>query len=274
MMKKTVCLLLAVILLFACACSAGGSGSSSKEDTSLTDIQAKGKLVIGLDDNFPPAGYRDDSGELVGFDIDFARAVCEKLGVEADFQPTEWAGVVLSLKNGDIDCIWNALSMTEERQKEIAFSRCYAVANNVIIVAKGSDIKDKAGLSGKIVGVQLSSSGQDAVEADPIYEELKELKKYGTYTEAFMDLTIGRVEAIVTDKVNAEYYLSLEGMSDNVTIIETGEDSFAVDRYGVGLRKEDAALKEAIDKAMEELKEDGTIQALNDKWFGGAEVIV
>lgn len=273
MMKKILCLLLAAVLLFTCACSAGGSGASGK-DTSLADIQAKGKLIIGLDDNFPPAGYRDESGELVGFDIDFAKAVCEKLGVEAVFQPTEWAGVVLSLKNGDIDCIWNALSMTEERQKEIAFSRCYAVANNVIIVAKDSDITDKASLAGKVVGVQLSSSGQDAVEADPIYEELQELKKYSTYTEAFMDLTIGRVQAIVTDKVNAEYYLSLEGMSESVTIIETDEDSFAVDRYGVGLRMEDVALKEAIDKAMDELKEDGTIQAINDKWFGGAEVIV
>jgi len=237
-------------------------------DQSLQKILDKGELVIGLDDNFPPAGFRDEAGELVGFDVDLAAAACEKMGVKANFKPVEWDGVLLNLKNGDIDVIWNALTVTPEREKEIAFSRVYIDTRTIIIVAKDSPIKGKADLEGKVVGVQLGSSADDSVKNDAIAAKIKEVRKFGSYAEAFMDLDAGRIDAVVTDDINGRYSMTQEKIADKFIVLTEGED-FGGEQFAVGLRQEDLALQAAINKALDDMAADGTTAAINQKWFSG-----
>ncbi len=120
-----------------------GCDNKSKEDTSLKDIKAKGEFVVGLDDSFPPMGFKNDKGEIVGFDIDLAKEVAKKMGVKVVFKPVQWDGVVLSLNNKDIDVIWNGLTITEKRKEQINFSKPYVENKQIIVVNNDSNIKSK-----------------------------------------------------------------------------------------------------------------------------------
>lgn len=276
-MKKSKWLLALLILVLAIGMI--GCGAKTEEpvaeepaaDQSLEKIIAKGELVIGLDDNFPPAGFRNEAGDLVGFDIDLASAACNKLGIKATFKPVEWDGVLLNLKNGDIDVIWNALTVTPEREKEIAFSRVYIDTRTIIIVRKDSAIAAKADLEGKIVAVQLGSSADESVKNDAISAKIKEVRKFGSYAEAFLDLDAGRVDAVVTDDINGRYAMAQEKISDKFKVLTDGED-FGGETFAVGMRQEDVALKDAINKALDDMAKDGTTSAISQKWFA-AEII-
>jgi ABC-type amino acid transport substrate-binding protein len=116
----------------------GGQSSNASIDGDLNGIKQKGKLVVGLDDSFPPMGFRDEKGEIVGFDIDLAKEAAKRLGVQVEFKPVDWDGVLLSLKNKDIDVIWNGLTITEERKKQITFSNVYLKNRQIIVVKKSS----------------------------------------------------------------------------------------------------------------------------------------
>lgn len=199
-MKKNFSLILFLILsltLSLIACNKKG-----KEDTSLKDIKSKRKFVIGLDDSFPPMGFKNNKGEIVGFDIDLAKEVAKRMNLEVEFKPVEWDGVVLSLNNKDIDVIWNGLTITKDREKQINFSKPYLENKQVIVVNKNSDIKNKFNLKNKKVAVQLGSSSENALNLDKkTADSLKELKKYSNNTEALMDLQSKRVDAVVVDEV-------------------------------------------------------------------------
>ncbi len=241
------------------------NGEGTAEDQSLQKVLDKGELVIGLDDNYPPIGFRDENGDLTGFDVELATAACEHMGVKASFRPVEWDGVLLNLKNGDIDCIWNGMGITPEREAEIAFSRVYMEVDNILIIRNDSDIASKADLAGKIVATQLGSTADVAITSDPIYDELKELRKFGSYAEAFLDLQAGRVDAVVSDNVNGLYLMKQESLQDSLKVLE--ETDLIPEYWGVGLRKEDVALKNKIDEVLNEMKADGTSDAISQKWF-------
>ena len=140
------------------------------EDTSLSDIQAKGELNLGLDASFPPMGFMNDDGEIVGYDIDVARAVCEKLGVKLVCQPIDWDAKDMELANGNIDCIWNGLTVTEERQETYSMSVNYLQNAQVVVVLEDSEVQTLADLAGKTIAVQSGSSAAEAVDAN---EEFK-----------------------------------------------------------------------------------------------------
>lgn len=258
-MKKIVVALLMLVVLVACG---------KKSEGGLDGIKAKGKMVIGLDDTFAPMGFKDDKGEIVGFDIDLAREVAKRLGIEAEFKPSEWSGIVLELKSGNIDVVWNGMTITEERKKEIIFSNPYMNNSQIIVTLSNSPLNTKADLNGKVVGLQLGSSSFDAVSADELSKSLKELKKYDTNVEALMDLEAGRVEAVVIDEIVARYYIEQKEKETNKDIFKVLEGNFGTEEYGVGIRKEDTSLKEAIDKAIDEMKKDGSYDKIYEKWFG------
>ena len=134
-MKKKFGILTIVIFLMGILLTGCGQTQKSK-DTSWDDIKSKGKSIVGLDDSFPPMGFRDEKGQIVGFDIDMAKAVAEKLGVKVEFKPVDWDGVILSLNNKDIDVIWNGLSISEERKKQIDFSEVYLQNKQIIVDRK------------------------------------------------------------------------------------------------------------------------------------------
>lgn len=239
------------------------SGSALAEN-SLAEIKEKGKIVVGLDDSFPPMGFRDPSGEIVGFDIDLAKAVAAEMGVEVEFKAVDWDGVILSLKNGMIDLIWNGLTITPEREKSIDFSEPYLENSQSIVVQADSEIKTKTDLADKIVGIQLGSSAVSAVESEPeILDSFKELRKYSNNTEALMDLQTGRTEAVVLDVVVGRYYISQRPGQFKVL-----EADFGAEKYGVGVRSGADSFRKALNKALDQIIENGKAAEISEKWFG------
>ncbi len=180
-------------------------------DTSLQYVLDKKTFIVGLDPAFPPMGYTDtESGALVGFDIDLAREVCARLGVELILQPIDWGAKEMELANKNIDCIWNGFSVNEERIAALTLSKPYLANAQIIMVPTGSAIQTKADLDGKIVGLQGGSSAYEAVMADGVASSIKKIEEYADNLSAFMDLKTGRIDAFVVDRVVGEYMLTNE----------------------------------------------------------------
>jgi len=280
-MKKTRKLTALVLMLaIAVTCVFAGCGKNASTDSksaestatknavddSFTKVQTKGTVVIGVDDEFPPMGFKDDSGNIVGFDIDFAKAACEKLGIKAEIKKISWDAKEMELSTGKIDMIWNGYTITDERAKKVLFSKPYLENNQVIMVAANSPIKSKTDLAGKKVGLQKESSAQDALTSDEAtYKAIGEdnVKKYPTNVEAFMDLKVGRVDAVVVDEVVANY----QATKDKGQFIVL-KDSLAKEQYGVGFRKEDKALRDKFQGAIDSLIKEGKTAEISTKWFG------
>lgn len=222
------------------------------------------KVVIGLDDNFPPMGFRDDKNALVGFDIDLAREAAKRLGVEVEFKPIDWNAKEAELNGKRVDALWNGLTITDERKQNIAFTAPYMQNHQIVVVQAGSPIKTKAELAGKRVGVQDGSSAVDAIAKDEATaKSLKALKKYGDNVTALMDLSAGRVDAVVLDEVVGRYYTSKKPGEYAVL-----DENFGTEDYGVGVRKEDTELLARLDKALADMKADGRGAKISEQWFG------
>ena len=222
------------------------------------------KVVIGLDDNFPPMGFRDDKNALVGFDIDLAREAAKRLGVEVEFKPIDWNAKEAELNGKRVDALWNGLTITDERKQNIAFTAPYMQNHQIVVVQAGSPIKTKAELAGKRVGVQDGSSAVDAIAKDEATAKtLKALKKYGDNVTALMDLSAGRVDAVVLDEVVGRYYTSKKPGEYAVL-----DENFGTEDYGVGVRKEDTGLLARLDKALADMKADGRGAKISEQWFG------
>ena len=226
--------------------------------------QLGGKIIVGLDDEFPPMGFRDENNEIVGFDIDLAKAAAEKLGSEIEFQPIDWDTKELELENGNIDLIWNGLTITDERTAAMDFTMPYLKNKQIIIVKNDSEIQSKADLKGKNIGVQAGSSALDAVEGDEMYADLGEVNSYDTNILAFTDLDIQRVDAVVADEIVARYYLA--NNENDFRVIEDG--NFGDEVYGVAAKKGNTELISALQAALDSLSADGTAAEISIKWFG------
>ena len=259
----SLALIVGVVGLFS-GCSNGQDKDAA--DESWKKIEDAGTIVIGVDDEFPPMGFRDESGNIVGFDIDLANAVAEKLNIKADIRKINWDAKEMELSTGKIDMIWNGFTITPEREEKVLFSKPYLKSGQVIIVMKDSPIKTKADLAGKTVGLQNESTSENALKSDEAtYNSIGEdnIKKYLTNVEAFLDLEIGRVDAVIVDEVVAKYQAT---KSDGKMVVL--EDSFAEESYGIGFRKEDKALCDKVQEALDGLVEDGTAKTISEKWFG------
>lgn len=279
-MKKTLLLLLAILML-ACAMAACGSTSDDPSnpdasdaldvDTSWEYIQGNGKLIIGLDDTFAPMGFRDESGELVGFDIDLAKAVGEVLGIQIEFQPISWNAKEMMLSSKRIDCVWNGMSATAERQEQMALTSQYL--NNIIRVASldaSINVKSAAELASLKIGIQSDSAALEMVMAHADYDSFKaNITEYPTYDEAILDMQAGRVDVIIVDQVLADYKNTK--MSTPMTF---SDFKFGDDFYAIGCRKGDKALAAKISEAIGTLIDNGKAAEISEKWFGNNIVIL
>ncbi|UCV11944.1 amino acid ABC transporter substrate-binding protein [Dechloromonas denitrificans] len=253
-------------LMLAFAASALLVGCGKKEEAAPAAIPAPpalSKIVVGLDDNFPPMGFRDEKNALVGFDIDLAREAAKRLGAEVEFKPIDWNAKEAELGGKRVDVLWNGLTITDKRKEQIAFTAPYLENRQIIVVVANSPIKTKADLAGKIVGVQEGSSAVEAIEKDAAGKTVKELKKFGDNVTALMDLTAGRLEALVVDEVVGRYYTAKKP-GDYLVL----DDHFGTEEYGVGVRKDDADLLAKLQKAMSEMKQDGSAARISTQWFG------
>lgn len=183
--------------------------NEEKGDASLQYILDKGELILGLDETFPPMGYRDANGDIIGFDIDLATEVCSRLGVKLKLQPINWDSKEMELNGKTIDCIWNGMSITDERINGMNLSTPYIANKQIIIVKSDSGISTKADLAGKTVGAQQGSSAVDAISAEPdVKASFGSLNEYASNDEAFLDLKAGRIDVLVVDEVYGRYMIS------------------------------------------------------------------
>ncbi len=183
----------------------------SADDTSLEDLKSRGKFILGLDDSFPPMGFRDEDNEIVGVDIDLAAEVCKRMGVELVVQPIDWDSKELELTSGKIDCIWNGMTVTDDRVAAMFLTKPYLDNRQVIIVEEGSKISQVSDLAGKTVGLQKGSSAREAFDANAIASEVKDVVEYEDNVEAFLDLQAGRIDALLVDEVAGNYIIATYG---------------------------------------------------------------
>lgn len=245
--------------VIAMLCILGVTGCSSQP-------KEKDALVIGIDDTFAPMGFKNDAGEIVGFDVEVAKEVSKKIGKEVTFQNIDWDLKETELETGNIDLIWNGYSVTDERKEKVLFSEPYMKNRQLIITLKDKEINTKADLAGKVVSVQKNSSAYDAVTTDTAFtSSLKDGQpvQYDTNNDCFMDLEAGRSDAIVVDETLARYYMKQQANN----IYKVLEEDFGTEDYAIGMRKSDTELCESINKAMQELKADGTFDKIKNTWF-------
>lgn len=254
----------AVALVTLGAVLAGCSKQEPAAPAAAPAPAAVTKIVVGLDDNFPPMGFRDEKNELVGFDIDMAREAAKRLGLTVEFKPIDWSAKEAELSSKRVDALWNGLTITEERKKNIAFTAPYMENHQIIVVPAGSAINTKADLAGKVVGAQDGSSAVDAIKKeDAVFKSFKEFKTFGDNVTALMDLSTGRLDAVVVDEVVGRYYVAKK--PDQYVVLE---ENFGTEDYGVGLRKDDTDLHGKIDKALADMKQDGAAAKIAEQWFG------
>ena len=277
MMKKIMALLLALCVAAGFSGCAGGkaasSGAESGADESWDKVKQAGRLVLGLDDAFPPMGYKDtQTGEIVGFDIDLAKEACKRLGIELKLQAVDWDNKQAELDNGNVDCLWNGFSKTPEREKSFLLSIPYMKNEQIILVKTDSSYHSLKDLAGKSVGVQSDSSAESALN-DAANKEfkasLKEVVKIDDYSKAVLEIQNGTIDAISIDEVIARFYLTKEPNAYRILENSDGSPiSLATEDYVVGFRKNDKALKQQIDKTLQEMAADGTMKKISEKWFG------
>lgn len=266
MRKFKFVITLIVMVLVITGCASGGKEKPRKDN--WNDFQTDKKVVIGFDNTFVPMGFQDKSGKDVGFDIDLANAVFEKYGIKVQWQAINWDLKETELKNGNIDLIWNGYSKTDERESIVQFTKQYMVNEQVIVVKKSKNIKAISDLKDKVLGAQNGSSGYDTFNSNP--EVLKNIVKnndatqYESFNEALIDLENDRIDALLIDKVYANYYLKQQNKLDDFNILNTGFESEA---FAVGARKADITLVNKINEAFHELYREGMFQKIANKWF-------
>lgn len=266
-MRKTLCILVSLLM---CLSVFAGGASENATDTSLEDVLAKGQFVLGLDDSFPPMGFRDENGEIVGFDIDCAREVCSRLGVELVAQPIDWNSKEQELMTGNIDCLWNGFTITEERKENLLFSDPYVNNAQVVVVNASSPYQTLADLAGGSVGVQAGSSAESAIEDTPDFAaSIGEIIQFKENLTALMDLEIGGVDAVVMDLLVANDNINRSGKDFRIL-----DETLADEEYGIGFRKNDVALRNAVQDALNDMASDGTLAEIATKWFGADITVV
>lgn len=226
-------------------------------------------LVVGLDDTFAPMGFRDEKGELVGFDIDLARAVGDEIGMDVEFKPINWDAKDLELSSGNIDCIWNGMSQTPAREESMELSKKYLNNKIVLMTNKDIDVKSADELSAFTIGTQAQSSALEVLEANDSYESFKDnIKEYGTYDEALLDLKTGRVDVLAIDQVLGEFKNNNLDGALKVCTYDLGEDY-----YVIGFKKGNTELRDKVNEAISTLIDNGTAEKISNEWFGKNIVI-
>ena len=231
--------------------------------------QQQKSITVGFDNTFVPMGFEEKNGDYAGFDIELAQYVSKKLGITVHFQPIDWDMKETELQNGTIDAIWNGYSATDERREKVAFTIPYMQNTQILVVKKTSGIHSVEDMTGKVLGAQNGSSGMLDFEENP--EVLKNRVKggdadqYQSVNEAIIDLKNDRIDALLIDRVYADYYLTTEGIADEYDTIPSGFES---ESFAVGVRPADKKLLESLNQAFKELYQEGIFQQISQKWFG------
>ena len=279
MMKKRLlsAVMASAMVLSLAACggaktetTAAETTAEKKEETTTagttaaeTAVAAGGTLIVGFDQDFPPMGFVGDNGEYTGFDLDLAKEVASRLGLEYKAQPIAWDSKDMELESGNIDCIWNGFTITG-REDDYTWTTPYMANKQVFVVANDSDIKSQADLAGKVVEVQADSSAEAALkENQDLANTFGQLLTTPDYNTAFMDLEQGAVDAVAMDVIVAGYQIKQRNADFKIL-----DDSLSEEEYGIGFKKGNTELRDKVQGALEEMAADGTLAKISDEWFG------
>ena len=280
MMKKRLlsAVMASAMVLSLAACggaktetTAAETTAEKKEETTTaagttaaeTAEAAGGTLIVGFDQDFPPMGFVGDNGEYTGFDLDLAKEVASRLGLEYKAQPIAWDSKDMELESGNIDCIWNGFTITG-REDDYTWTTPYMANKQVFVVANDSDIKSQADLAGKVVEVQADSSAEAALkENQDLANTFGQLLTTPDYNTAFMDLEQGAIDAVAMDVIVAGYQIKQRNADFKIL-----DDSLSEEEYGVGFKKGNTELRDKVQGALEEMAADGTLAKISDEWFG------
>lgn len=257
-MKKLVSLVLVGLMALALLV---GCGAKDSADSSASGSKT---FTVGFDAEFPPYGYMDDNGEYTGFDLELAKEVCDRNGWELVKQPIDWDAKDMELSSGSIDCIWNGFTING-REDEYTWSVPYVDNSQVFVVAADSGIAAHSDLAGKAVGVQKDSSALAALTDEEGAADLAatfgDLIQYSDYNTAFMDLESGAIDALAIDIGVAAYQISSRG--DAYVMLD---ENLSSEQYAIGFLKGNTELKDAVEKTLLEMVDDGTFMKIAEKY--------
>ena len=261
-MKKRIMGLLMAFTLANSMLLAGCSSKANDAGDHLERIQKSGKIIIAMEGQWAPWTYHDESGDLVGYDTEVGKAIAEKLGVQAEFVEGEWDGLFTGLDGGRYDVIINGVEITEERTNKYDFATPYAYIKTALVVSNdNTDIKSFDDLNGKKTSNSLGST-----YADMALDKGADVQNVDTLSETIDMVTSGRVDATLNAEVSFYDYLT-EHPDAPINIVALTDEASEV---AIPLVKgeDNASLKAAIDKAVDELSKDGTLTELSNKYFG------
>lgn len=287
-MKKLLALLMAAGMMLSVAACGSDNGSaavasSKSEAPAETAAETAGEtaaasagengtaegraFTVGFDAEYPPYGYKDESGEYTGFDLELAQKVCDRNGWTLVKQPIDWDSKDMELNSGTIDCIWNGFTMTG-REDDYTFSVPYVDNSIVFVVMNDSDIKTKEDLAGKVVVTQADSSALTALTSEEDNDEnlalaasFADLQQVADYNTAFMNLESGAVDAIAVDIGVAQYQLASRGDT-----FRKLDEPLSTEQYGIGFKKGNEELRDQVQNTLFEMYKDGTFDEIASKY--------
>ena len=257
-MKKML-ILLSAFVLFACN---GEASKKEQGDQSLEKVKQAGEFVLGLDDSFPPMGFRSKDNQIVGFDIDLATEVAARLGVKLRAQPISWDAKEQELNTGKIDCIWNGLSVDSSRAKAMNLTGAY-LNNRMIFTVKDASLSTLVSLAGKKIAVQNGSTAQKILDASNVGKAAAKILPFDDNQTALLDLDKGGVDAVFLDEIVAKYWITSNSKSFKVL-----SEGLSDEVYAVAFRKKDQKLRDTVDSLLSAMKADGKFAEISTKWFG------
>lgn len=267
--KRASTSIIAILLLSILLAACGGSGTAvnaAKDKDSLQRVKDTGKLTVVGSGGYPPFNFFDDNGKVVGFDVDVGQAIAERMGVELNYVTSDWDGLVEGLRNKRYDGILGSMAITEDRLKVVAFSDPYYYSGAQLVVRSDSGITDSTQMKGKTIGVTTGTNYVDDAK-----ELGAEVSLYQDDNATLMELINGRIDGIITDRLVA--LKAMEEMSGGSDLVLAGK-ILRLEEMGIAINKDDTTLLAAVNEILEEMREDGTLSEISNKWHNGVDITV
>ncbi|HOT85042.1 MAG TPA: basic amino acid ABC transporter substrate-binding protein [Methanofastidiosum sp.] len=252
-MKRLAQLSVVLLLILAVVAASGCTSSKSRK------LVKEGHLTIGTEAEFAPFEVRLENGSFYGFDIALGEAIAKELGLKVDYIDTDFAGIILSLNSGKFDIAMSAMTITEERKKSINFSDPYFDTGLSLAVPANSPVQKLDDLNGKIVGVQLGTTGDLYASS---LKNVKEVKRYPHAPDAFLDMKNGKVDAVINDDVVSKPIVAKDPNSFKII-----SGLLTIEQYGIAVPKDNEALLQKINAALKKIKENGTYDQIYDQYI-------